>query len=73
MAKIKYTKAKCEQFLNFNSPKKGDPRWIINGTKCFAQDVNKPQYGRALREYDPDSFETFYKEWRRAMIFKDKK
>lgn len=71
MAKAKYTKAKFERFLNANSPERDSPKWFIGGKQRFYQ--NEPKYGRTLRDSEPVKFESFYQDWRRAMIFKDKK
>lgn len=71
MAKKIYTRGKFEKFLNANKPEKDDPRWVMGGKNRYRKTTTN--YGRVLRENDPIQYEVFFNDWRRAMMFKDKK
>jgi hypothetical protein len=66
-----YTRKKFEEFLNKNSPPEGDDKWIIGGKRRHYK-KESPHYGRALKTHDNTQFESFYLDWKRAMIFNKK-
>ena len=57
---MKKTKKIYEEFLNEISPSIEDSAWIIGG-----KDRKRlyPEYGKAIRKYDPIAFEVGFKEW----------
>lgn len=71
MAKKIYTKGKFDNFLDANTPDKDDSRWVIGGKNRYCRSTSK--FSRALRDNDPIQYNVFFSDWRRAMMFKDKK